>query len=101
MNCKILLCSLVVLFIAGIMFFYMRRQENYENPSKCFDCEAQMERMHGPGTAWMGQQTKCFSCEREMYNRTGDIRAPGWTHPAKLFSVSNQGDSPYKLISES
>lgn len=45
-------------------------------PSKCFDCEAQLS----PSKQYLGQPSKCFSCE-------GQSSMPNYEHPVKVFSA--------------
>ena len=94
MNRKILLFALVLLIVVGV-FFYSTKTEDYENPSRCFDCEDQMVRQFGEDARWMAGPTKCFSCERELVQRAGgNIVAGGWGQPTKCFDCGSSYKPP-------
>ena len=42
---------------------------SFGKPTKCFDCEAQYERMYGPQYVFMSQPSKSYDADRELMRK--------------------------------
>ena len=53
-------------------------------PSKCFDCEKEVEQRYGEEYVTFTQPSKCFDCEKEFVHRDG-LMYGQFANPTKSF----------------